>query len=168
MARHGLEGWHLALPCLGQFRHLLVQVQRAHPQHVTIREEACSEFCHKQAVIKRMGADASGGGATPPAEHFIDVWGDACKHDRAGNGPPKTGKRERTDKLIWCFHEAPRREDQDILHRVDVLTLVRDARKGRLLCGALPSPALGATPASLANPRCLAPPRRTSRKRHWT
>ena len=69
---------------------------------------------HKQAVSKCKGADAAGCG-TPPAEHFNDVWDAACKGGRAGNGLPQTWKRGSTDKLIWCIHEAIRREGQDIV-----------------------------------------------------
>ena len=53
---------------------------------------------------------------------------------RASNGFPKMGKRKLADKLIWCIHEAIRREDQDILRRADEITLLRDARAGGLLC----------------------------------
>ena len=50
------------------------------------------------------------------------------------NGLSETGKGERADELIWCIHEAIRRESQDILRRADVITLVRDARKGGRSC----------------------------------
>ena len=87
---------------------------------------------HQAAIIKCMG-ESDGGGLTPPKEHFIEVWDAACKGDRSATGLAHTGKRERTDKFMWCIHEAIRLEDQDFLRRADVITLVRDARKGRLL-----------------------------------
>ena len=100
--------------------------------HAVKRHATCS--VHQAAIHKCMGESSfSGGGLTPPMEHFTDVWDAACKGDRAASGLPHTGKRERTDKLLWCIHEAIRRNDQDILRRADVITLVRDARKGRLL-----------------------------------
>ena len=64
----------------------------------TVKRHARS-VAHKKAVSKCTGADASGGG-TPPAEHFLNVWVATCKGRWAGNCLPKTGKRERTDKLI--------------------------------------------------------------------
>lgn len=94
------------------------------------RHARCS--MHQEAVSKCIG-ESAGGGLTPPQEHFIEVWDAVCKGDRSAAGLAQTGKRERTDKLLWCIHEAIRLNDQDILRRADVITLVRDARKGRLL-----------------------------------
>ncbi len=97
--------------------------------HTAKRHAGCA--VHQAAVQKCMGL--VGGGMTPPTEHFVDVWDAACKGDRAAAGLAHTGKRERTDKMLWCIHEAIRLNDQDVLRRADVITLVRDARKGRLL-----------------------------------
>ena len=105
---------------------------------VPIRNLACaakrhSRSCaHQEAASKCIGRD-KGGGLAPPAEHFMQVWEATCKGDRSAAGLPSTGKRERTDKLLWCIHEAIRLEHQNVLRSADVITLVRDARKGRLL-----------------------------------
>ena len=107
------------------------QVSIRNLAHAAKRHARCS--AHQEAVGQCLGSSSEGGGLTPPSEHFTDVWDSACKGDRAGSGLPHTGKRERTDKLLWCIHEAICREDQYFLRRADVITLVRDARKGRLL-----------------------------------
>ena len=80
------------------------------------------------------------------------------------------GKRERADKPIWCIHEAIRREDQDTLRNADVNALVRDARKGKLLARFIAVAGLDRHAGILGQSkisRSMAPPRRTSRKRHW-
>ena len=105
------------------------------------------------AVSQHTGAaDAANGALAPPAEHFIDAWDAACKGRRTSSCLPKTGKRERADKLIWCTHEAILRQDQDILRRAGVIALARDARKGNLLATFIAVAGVDPAPASSAKP----------------